>query len=95
LQAHNHNYQRSFPLQSDKVTDNNTNSIYQSPKGTMYTLVGTGGQDNYALRSQANYVQKQFTGIHGFLKVDVSDTTLIGSFIANDGTIKDTFTINK
>ena len=95
LQAHNHNYQRSFPLQSDKVTGNNTNSVYQSPKGTMYMLVGTGGQGNYALRSQANYVQKQFTGTYGFLKVDISDTTLIGSFIANDGTIKDTFTINK
>ena len=61
----------------------------------MYMLVGTGGQGNYALRSQANYVQKQFTGTYGFLKVDISDTTLIGSFIANDGTIKDTFTINK
>jgi hypothetical protein len=38
---------------------------------------------------------KQFTGIHGFLNVDVSDRSLVGSFIANDGTIKDTFTINK
>jgi hypothetical protein len=58
-------------------------------------VVGTGGQDFYKLRGQATYMTKQFTGIHGFLKVDVSETRLVGSFVANDGTIKDTFTINK
>ncbi|HEY5630590.1 MAG TPA: metallophosphoesterase, partial [Nitrososphaeraceae archaeon] len=85
LQAHNHNYQRSVPLKAD----------HQDPSGSVYMVVGTGGQDFYKLNGQASYMTKQFTGIHGFLNVDVSDTTLNGSFIANDGTIKDTFTINK
>ena len=95
LQGHNHNYQRSYPLKADVVTETRPDSIYQSPKGTIYMVVGTGGQDFYPLNGQAPYIQNQFTGIPGFLKVDVSDTSLKGTFFANDGTIKDTFTINK
>jgi hypothetical protein len=95
LQAHNHNYQRSYPLKADMVTETRPDSIYQSPKGSIYMVVGTGGQDFYPLNGQAPYIQNQFTGIPGFLKVDVSDTSLKGTFFANDGTIKDTFAINK
>jgi hypothetical protein len=95
LQAHNHNYQRSYPLKADMVTEARPDSIYQNPKGSIYMVVGTGGQDFYPLDGQAPYIQNQFTGIPGFLKVDVSDTSLKGTFFANDGTIKDTFAINK
>ena len=95
LQAHNHNYQRSYPLKADTVTETRPDSVYQSPKGSIYMVVGTGGQDFYPLNGQAPYIQNQFTGIPGFLKVDVSDTSLKGTFFANDGTIKDTFAINK
>lgn len=95
LQAHNHNYQRSYPLKADMVTETRQDSVYQSPKGSIYMVVGTGGQDFYPLNGQAPYIQNQFTGIPGFLKVDVSDTSLKGTFFANDGTIKDTFAINK
>jgi hypothetical protein len=49
-------------------------------------VVGTGGQDFYPLDGQASNMTKQFTGIPGFLNVDVSETRLVGSFIANDGT---------
>jgi hypothetical protein len=58
-------------------------------------VVATGGQDFYPLDGQASNMAKQFTGIPGFLNVDVSETRLVGRFVANDGTIKDTFTINK
>ena len=95
LQAHNHNYQRSYPLKADTVTETRPDSVYQSPKGSIYMVVGTGGQDFYQLDGQAPYIQNQFTGIPGFLKVDVSNTSLKGTFFANDGTIKDTFAINK
>lgn len=95
LQAHNHNYQRSYPLKADMVTETRPDSVYQSPKGSIYMVVGTGGQDFYPLDGQAPYIQNQFTGIPGFLKVEVSDTSLKGTFFANDGTIKDTFAINK
>jgi hypothetical protein len=95
LQAHNHNYQRSYPLKADTVTETRPDSVYQSPKGSIYMVVGTGGEDFYPLNGQAPYIQNQFTAIPGFLKVDVSDTSLKGTFFANDGTIKDTFAINK
>jgi Calcineurin-like phosphoesterase len=95
LQAHNHNYQRSYPLKADMVTETRPDSIYQNSKGSIYMVVGTGGQDFYPLDGQAPYIQNQFTGIPGFLKVDVSNTSLKGTFFANDGTIKDTFAINK
>ena len=95
LQAHNHNYQRSYPLKADTITETKPDSVYQSPKGSIYMVVGTGGQDFYQLDGQAPYIQNQFTGIPGFLKVDVSNTSLKGTFFANDGTIKDTFAINK
>ena len=95
LQAHNHNYQRSYPLKADTVTETRPDSVYQSPKGSIYMVVGTGGQDFYPLNGQAPYIQNQFTGIPGFLKVDVSNTSLKGTFFADDGTIKDTFAINK
>jgi hypothetical protein len=95
LQAHNHNYQRSYPLKANIITDNGADSIYQNPKGTIYIVVGTGGQENHSLNGQASYIQNQFTNIHGFLKIDVSDNNLKGTFFANDGTIKDTFAIKK
>jgi hypothetical protein len=95
LQGHNHNYQRSYPLKADTVTETRPDSVYQSPKGSIYMVVGTGGEDFYPLDGQAPYIQNQFTAIPGFLKVDVSDTSLKGTFFANDGTIKDTFAINK
>jgi hypothetical protein len=65
------------------------------PIWSVYMVVGTGGQDFYKLNGQAPYVTKQFTGIPGFLNVGVSETRLVGSFIANDAIIEDTFTINQ
>jgi hypothetical protein len=51
LQAHQHNYQRTYPLNynSDSPsnpieTDNNTNR-YNDPSGQIYATVGTGGVD--------------------------------------------------
>ena len=57
---------------------------------------GTGGESLYPLTGQAPYVATQYVGF-GFLNVDVINdgTTLSGKFFANDGTIKDQFTITK
>jgi hypothetical protein len=55
LQGHNHNYQRSYPIedtgssnstQSIKATVNTTNE-YIDPKGQIFVIVGTGGADLY------------------------------------------------
>jgi hypothetical protein len=102
LQAHNHNYQRSFPIiyNNDNstnpiITDTNKNNYYD-PKGMVFGTIGTAGVSLYPLTGQAPYVATQYVGF-GFLNVDVINdgTTLSGKFIANDGTIKDQFTITK
>jgi Calcineurin-like phosphoesterase len=102
LQAHNHNYQRSFPIiyNNDNstnpiITDTNKNN-YHDPKGMVFGTIGTGGAELYSLTGQAPYTAIQYVGF-GFLNVDVINdgTTLIGKFIANDGTIKDQFTLTK
>ncbi len=102
LQAHNHNYQRSYPIiynntnsENPIITDTNNNNYYD-PKGMIFGTVGTGGESLYPLTGQAPYVATQYVGF-GFLNVDVINdgTTLSGKFFANDGTIKDQFTIIK
>lgn len=50
-------------------------------------------QSEWATPSFARIKEKRYSA--GFLNVDVSDRSLVGSFIANDGTIEDTFTINQ
>lgn len=102
LQAHNHNYQRSYPIiynntnsENPIITDTKNNNYYD-PKGMIFGTVGTGGESLYPLTGQAPYVATQYVGF-GFLNVDVINdgTTLSGKFFANDGTIKDQFTIIK
>ena len=102
LQAHNHNYQRSYPIiyNNDNstnpiITDTNKNNYYD-PKGMVFGTIGTAGAELYPLTGQAPYVATQYVGF-GFLNVDVINdgTTLSGKFIANDGTIKDQFTVTK
>lgn len=103
LQAHNHNYQRSYPIiynnassENPIITDTNNNNNYYDPKGMIFGTVGTGGESLYPLTGQAPYVATQYVGF-GFLNVDVihDGTTLSGKFFGNDGTIKDQFTIIK
>ncbi|HEU5461406.1 MAG TPA: metallophosphoesterase [Nitrososphaeraceae archaeon] len=102
LQAHNHNYQRSYPIiyNNDNstnpiITDTNKNNYYD-PKGMVFGTIGTAGAEIYPLTGQAPYIATQYVGF-GFFNVDVINdgTTLTAKFIANNGTIKDQFTITK
>jgi predicted phosphodiesterase len=101
LQGHNHNYQRSYPIEfnssnteSPIITSTQKNS-YDKPKGEIYTIVGTGGQFPHQLQGQAPYVVTQTSNIFGFLEIDISGHDLKGIYFANNGTIKDQFTITK
>jgi hypothetical protein len=103
LQAHNHNYQRSYPLRynhtnssSPIIADRNP-SVYNDPKGTIFLVVGTGGAHQYDLLGKAPYIVTQFQRF-GFLNIDILDngTRLVGTFIDDrDGQSKDQFTITK
>jgi hypothetical protein len=103
LQAHNHNYQRSYPLtfNSGKSTNPTPTSSektnYNNPAGEIYMVVGTGGRSLYNLNGQAPFNVDQFQG-YGFLNLELSDDgkTLSGKFYsAKDGSIKDQFSISK
>jgi hypothetical protein len=106
LQAHNHNYQRTYPISynlgdSSKptVTNQSTTGYNDHHGGTVFALVGTGGESFYPLTGQAPFVATQFDKF-GFLNIDISNgnphTKLTGTFYDNkDGIIKDQFTIEK
>ncbi len=106
LEGHNHNYQRTYPLLyndadpfNPKLSSNYTKS-YFDPRGTIFVITGKGGVGTHPLNGKSYYTVKQFPDPFGYLNIDVGKNpegypTLTGSFIANDGTIKDQFSIRK
>lgn len=103
LQAHNHNYQRTYPLsynetvQSTPIIRDKSNEDYINvEKGQIFITVGTGGEKLYDFTGQAPFVTKQLEH-HGFLNVDVTDNgnKLLGTFIGNEGSVLDHFVIEK
>jgi aldose sugar dehydrogenase len=104
MQAHSHNYQRTYPIQFNRddslnpiVTDKNTTNYY-NPKGQIFTITGTAGTPDIHnfTGPAAPYTAVQFNSF-GFLDIDVTHngTVLEGNFYANNGTVKDHFTIEK
>jgi hypothetical protein len=107
LQAHNHNYQRTYPISYNSggdssepiVTNQLTKGYNNRTDGTVFALVGTGGESFYPLDSQAPYVASQFDKF-GFLNIDIRNgnphTKLTGTFYDNKGDeVLDQFTIEK
>lgn len=104
LQAHNHNYQRTYPLNFNDskaftpiITDKETEKYEYDTKGPIFVTIGTGGEDLYEFTNQAPYVVTQFLR-HGFLNIDVLEngTRLEAKFFENrENSDKDYFTIKK
>ena len=106
LQAHNHNYQRTYPLNYNQtrtftpiITDKETDKYTHDLKGPIFITVGTGGGLLYDFTGQAPYVITQFKR-HGFLNVDIDSSkkeySLSGTFYENVNMNKqDHFSITK
>ena len=103
LQAHSHNYQRTFPIKyndkdaSSPIISNKNKTEYNNPDGTIFAVVGTAGADLHNFTGQEPYVVKQFQRF-GFLDVNITGDGRImkGTFYENrDGTDRDHFTITK
>src|SRR5918997_3129590 len=108
LQGHQHNYQRTYPIEYNNdtpinpiITDRNRNT-YTNPEGQIYLTVGTGGAALHSLNgNKAPYIITAQDEAYGFLNVDVTannggtTTTLVGTFYSNNGggEITDQFTI--
>ena len=104
LQAHNHNYERLYPLNYNKVNPDNpikvsneTNNYYSDLSGPIFVTVGTGGFELYELDGKKDYIINQTDSSYGFLNVDVinNGTKLNAKFLSNNGTVEDQFTIVK
>lgn len=106
LQAHSHNYQRSFPIKynetdpSKPIIADRDEQQYLDPNGEIFVIAGTAGADHHDFTGQAPYVVKQFLRF-GFLNVDIIDnnnneTTMVGTFYENrEGADKDHFIVTK
>jgi hypothetical protein len=106
LHAHNHNYQRTYPITYNPadgsepiVKQNFTTGYNDHTGGTIFAIVGTGGESFYPFNGTKPYMATQFERF-GFLNIEIDngnpDTTLIGSFLDNTGSeIRDNFTIKK
>src|SRR5918995_7364439 len=105
LQAHNHNYQRSYPItfnsdnSSEPVARDHSQTRYSDPSGSIFATIGTGGKSIQAFYGKEPYIFMQFNRF-GFLNVEVnnsnSSVTLTGTFYDNKGyLIRDNFTIEK
>ena len=101
--AHNHNYQRTYPLYSDskhssspEIKDKNGNN-YNNPSAPIYVTVGTAGAELYEFDGQAPFIAAQ-TVQAGFLNVEIlkDRTQLKAKFLdGQSSSEKDYFTINK
>ena len=103
LQAHNHNYQRSYPINYNQrvpsnptITDNDSN-LYKDSIGQVYVTIGTGGAKLYDLSGKAPYIATQHNGF-GFLDISLTNNgrNLTGIFYStNNRSIEDIFTVLK
>jgi hypothetical protein len=105
LQAHDHNYERSYPILYDNKdsnmpiivnqNENNYNYSNSNSHGIIFATVGTGGDELNTFEGKVHYIAKQYRGF-GFLNIKVIDDIILNcTFIANDGTITDNFKIMK
>jgi len=103
ITAHNHNYQRTYPLDSaskhsssPEIKDKNSNN-YNNPTAPIYVTVGTAGAELYQFEEQAPFIAAQ-TVQTGFLNVEIlkDRTQLNAKFLdGQSNSDKDSFTITK
>jgi len=105
LQAHAHNYQRSYPIlfnqssPSNPIITNKDSNSYHSPKGEIFLTVGTGGRSLHQfLVNKQTYVITEEDTKHGFLSLKFTNngTSVRGTFYPNESiNAEDNFTIEK
>jgi hypothetical protein len=105
LQAHAHNYQRTYPIMynsknpTNPVVTSTNDETYNNPSGEIYLTVGTGGRDLHAfVGSTPSYIHTKQDTLHGFLSLQFAGngSTVTGRLYSNDLTKPiDQFTVTK
>lgn len=103
LTGHNHNYQRSKIVKHNPghsttpipVEDGDGN--YDTRKGRIFMVVGSGGRDKEKFEgTQEDYIKFRHHESHGILSMEFgTDKIMMGKFIANNGSVIDSFVIDK
>ena len=103
IQAHNHNYQRTYPIIYNSsvhakpiITDfNETN--YRDLNGQIFLIVGTAGSPFIHNFTRTSYYMANQFNAYGFLNIDVTNngSTFVGTFNNNNGSTNDKFVITK
>ena len=89
--------EQSAILDNGYNNEENNNNVYVEDQGTIFAIVGTGGQELHGLDDQAYFTANQLED-HGFLELKAINNgkSLVGEFYSNDGSIiKDEFVIEK
>ncbi len=91
LQGHLHVYERTYPLtfndddEDEPIVQDNNQSIYTNPNGTIFLTVGTGGAHDMQLSSLKDFSAEGIAGDFGIVNIEIENdqTPLSGEFIKN------------
>ena len=93
IQAHNHYYERTFPIRGSGVVDAGEEPAYTDPGGTVYIVTGGGGG---TLRpATATETSARLVSTHHHVVVDVNGPELVLTAIDSGGKTIDSMTITK
>jgi hypothetical protein len=91
--GHDHDYERTFPLNAAQVVDAAEEPNYVDPQGTVYIVTGGGGKGLYG--SGKSYFTAFSESVHHFTRVEVNGPSLTLTAIREDGSLMDRMTITK
>jgi hypothetical protein len=88
IQGHNHIYSRTLPLSLNKLdisqpivdknsrSTNNNNNIFTNPQGTIFLVVGVGGEELHRIESVPYYVANHYNKGFGFADIKIDGKRL-------------------
>ena len=86
IQGHNHIYSRTLPLSLNKLdiskpivdqsSSTSNNNIFTNPNGTIFLVVGVGGEELHRIESVPYYVANQYNKGFGFADIKIDGKRL-------------------
>jgi 3',5'-cyclic AMP phosphodiesterase CpdA len=90
IQGHNHIYSRTLPLSLNKLdiskpivdqsSSTSNNNIFTNPNGTIFLVVGVGGDELHRIENVPYYVANQYNKGFGFVDLKINGKRLDGVF---------------
>jgi hypothetical protein len=91
IQGHNHIYSRTLPLSFNKSNlshpiveqignNSSDNTTFPNPNGTIFLVIGTGGEELHRIVEEPYYVANQYNKGFGFVDLKVDGKRLDGTF---------------